>query len=484
MSGEGTMSIAKTANRNRLGGSVAPCGAASPPRLWPAVVLLLATVALAAPARGEPPWEVGLAKADITPEKPVRMKGYGGRTEPSTGVLDRLFAKAMAIRGDGGGLGLLVTADLCVMRRPLARSVATRIMEATDLERKQILLNVSHTHASPLVGMSEWYRYDLSETQRKRLRSYTERFEKTVAAIAEKAVDRMGPARLRHGEGVASFVMNRREFTGGGVRLGVNPRGYADRAVPVLRVEKGGELRGLIFGVASHPTTLTGANRKLSGDYAGIAQHAVEKRREGVQAMFVAGCGGSANPYPRGSVKWARKHGKTLADEVLRVADSGDLSAVHGPLRVRLDKADLPLKPVPSRKRLKRMANGPHHRRFNARRMLKALDAGEPLPEVYTAPVAVWQFGEDLTLVGLPGEVVGEYVPRLEATIGHRNLWPAAYCNDVFGYLPTARVIEEGGYETKGLIVEIGFFAKEAETVLLDTVERLARDAGRPSLTP
>jgi hypothetical protein len=112
--------------------------------------------------------------------------------------------------------------------------------------------------------------------------------------------------------------------------------------------------------------------------------------------------------------------------------------------------------------------------------MLAALDRGEKLPTHYTCPQTVWQFGRDLTLVGLSGEVVVDYVTMLEKALGPNQLWVAAYCNDVFGYLPSARVLSEGGYETRGLYSGgAGFFDPRAEQVLVGQVRELAKKAGR-----
>ena len=111
--------------------------------------------------------------------------------------------------------------------------------------------------------------------------------------------------------------------------------------------------------------------------------------------------------------------------------------------------------------------------------MIQALDQNEPLLTTYRAPIAVWQFGEDLTMVGLPGETVADYVPLLETALGHRNLWIAGYCNDCFGYLPTAKILAEGGYETRCLIAEPGFFSPQVEQVVVEKVRQLAEKAGR-----
>jgi hypothetical protein len=55
-----------------------------------------------------------------------------------------------------------------------------------------------------------------------------------------------------------------------------------------------------------------------------------------------------------------------------------------------------------------------------------------------------------------------------------------AYCNDVFGYLPSARLLAEGGYETRGLYAGgIGRFDARAQDVLVAKVRELAEKVGR-----
>ncbi len=83
-------------------------------------------------------------------------------------------------------------------------------------------------------------------------------------------------------------------------------------------------------------------------------------------------------------------------------------------------------------------------------------------------------------MVGLSGEVVVDYMPMLEKALGPNQLWVAAYCNDVFGYLPSARVLGEGGYETRGLYSGVpGFFDPKAEEAVVRAVRELAGKAGR-----
>jgi len=428
----------------------------------------------------EPAWRVGLANASITPDEPIRMAGYAGRTQLSEGVLDDLFAKAMALEDAGGSRALLISADLIGFRAPLAEAICRAIGEKTALRRQQILLCPSHTHAGPVLGYKEAGRYGLPDDQLEVVHNYTSGVVAQLTDLAAAALADLKPAKLSWGTGMATFVMNRREFTDRGVRLGVNPSGYADRAVPVLRVDSpDGQLRAVVFGCACHNTTCTGGNLQICGDYAGFAQGAIQEEHPGVQAMFVIGCGGDSNPYPRSTTELAQEHGKSLAAVVCRVLGE-QLSSVEGPLRAEIDWVKLPLAPVPPQEKLKEMAEGPTWTSYNAVRMLEALAGGEALLNEYEAPFAVWQFGDDLTLVAMPGETVGGYVPLLRDALGPRKLWIAGYANDCFGYLPTVRVLAEGGYETRGLIGEAGFFAPEAQDVAVAAVRRLAERAGRP----
>jgi hypothetical protein len=134
-----------------------------------------------------------------------------------------------------------------------------------------------------------------------------------------------------------------------------------------------------------------------------------------------------------------------------------------------------PLTPVPSVERLKGMAEGPVWESYNARRMLRALEKKETLPTTYSAPLAVWKFGGDLTLVALSGEVVVDYVRLLREHLRAERLRIAAYCNEVFGYLPSARILAEGGYETRGLTGDaIGFFSPEVEKLVIQRIKQLA----------
>ncbi len=426
----------------------------------------------------EPDWKAGLATVRITPEKPLPMAGYASRTKPFERVEQDIYAKALALEDSQGHIAVLVTTDLIGLSRAVAEPVCARLQQKTKLARSQILLSSSHTHSAPVLSDEDRSESGATAEDARNIVAYTRSLQDKLVEVATQALSRLEPARVSWDSCVAHFAMNRREFTPRGVILGVNPRGLVDRSVPVLRVDSPeGKLRAVLFGYACHNTTLTQTNYNLCGDYAGFAQAYIQERHPEAQAMFMIGCGGDANPYPRGTMENAREHGATLGREVCRVLD-GSLRPVAGPLTCVFDRVSLPLQQF-SRSELQAMTNGPSWQTGNAKAMLARLDGGGQLATVYEAPVAVWHLGTNLTVVALSGEVVVDYVPLLEQAIGPLHLWVAAYCNDVFGYFPSARVLREGGYECRGLYTTHGFFAPAAQDALVAKVRELAQSAGR-----
>ena len=415
---------------------------------YAAILLIFAPVSPAWCLAAPPEWKAGLSKAVITPQHPVWMAGYAARNKPSEGTLQELYAKVLALEDARGGRLVLVTTDLIGFPRALAEPIAERAGAQWGLRREQIVLNSSHTHTGPVLRQSLVGTYDLDAIQAQAIERYSQWLaDKTVALIGEALKD-LSPARLHFGHGTAGFGVNRREPTATGYRIGVNPKGPVDPDVPVLRVTSAdGRLRGIIFGYACHNTTLTGEFYQFSGDYAGYAQAALERSHPGALALFVTGCGADINPHPRSRLELAEQHGAALAQSVDK-ALGGRLAPVRGRLRSALDRVTLPFAPPPTRQQFEaRRSDANASRRRHAERMLARLEKDGRLVSDYSYTVQVAQFGKDLTLIALAGEVVVDYALRLQRELGAQRLWVAGYCNDVFAYIPSARVLKEGGYE-------------------------------------
>jgi hypothetical protein len=431
-------------------------------------------------------WKAGVARVRITPEEPLWMSGYAARDRPAEGTLHDLWAKALALDDEQGRRAVLVTMDLCGIDRDLSHRACRRILEKHQLDRSAIALSVSHTHTGPVVGNNLRAMYFLDERQQGLVDQYTRTLEDRIVAVAGEALAQLKPSRLEWGVGRATFAVNRRtnrEEDVTRLREAGELKGPVDHDLPVLVVRPAdAEVpSAVVFGYACHATTLS--FYQWSGDWPGFAQIEMEKMYPGATALFVAGCGADQNPLPRRTVQLAEEYGRQAAAAV-EATVKGKLEPVAGGLRTRYSEIDLAFARVPAREDLAKDAESKdRYVAGRARHLLGQLDRDGRVPATYPYPVQTWRLGNDLLLVLLGGEVVVDYALRLKRELGPRT-WVAGYCNDVMAYIPSLRVLNEGGYEGGGAMVYYGLpspWAPEVEKRVVDEVRHLAAEQpGRP----
>jgi len=419
-------------------------------------------------------FQAGVASVKITPPLPFWLSGYAARTNPAPAVRTDLYAKALALKDSDGGRVVIVTTDLIGLPGSLSDAVAARLGRLYGLERRQILFNSSHTHSGPAVWPNLQVMFNFDSAEVERARRYAMDLAENLVAVAAAALDRLEPARLFFGRGEADFAVNRRQPSPTGVRLGVNTNGPVDHTVPVLKVETAdGLLRAVLFGYACHNTTLGGDSYVVDGDYAGAAQRAVEKAHPGVTAMFMILCGGDQNPNPRGLTNHVEQHGLKLAAAVERCL-GGTMQKLTPPLRSSWVMTKLDFAPHTREQFVQEAEEKNVYKQRRAALMLEAYDAGKPVRQL-SYPVQVLRMGRALTLLGLGGEVVVDYSLRARREFSSENLVVSGYCNDVSCYIPSARVLREGGYEPVDSMIYYGLpgpFAESVEEIVFNAIKQ------------
>ena len=417
-----------------------------------------------------------MARTIITPQKSLWMAGYASRKKPSEGVIQELYAKALTLEDQTGKRVVLVTSDLLGFPAAVSHNIAERAEKHFHLKRDQLLLSSSHTHCAPVIGKMLGTMYPMNRQQWADVEEYTSNLEDKIVALVGTSLKSLRPARLSFGHGNAGFAMNRRARTNEEIAIGVNKDGPVDHDVPVLRIDDShGKLRAVVLGYACHNATAKDI-LQINGDYAGFTQAWLEAHHPGATALFVTGCGGDANPYPRGSIELAKQHGEELAAAVENVL-AGELQPVRSPIKTAYEEFPVAFGTPPGREELQaQLENQDVNHRNWAAAMLKILDRDGHLPNEYPYPLEIWQFSRDLTFIALGGEVVVDYDLRLKKELGGEKLWVAAYSNDVFAYIPSLRVLKEGGYEGGGAMVyygQPGPFAPSIEETIIEKVHDL-----------
>lgn len=385
---------------------------------------------------------VGTSQIEITPKPGVELSGFAARTQPSTGVLDPLFAKALYLVCDNSDL-LWIHCDLIGFERGVVQAFRCWAKNELGLEEAHVMLSATHTHAGPCtIHLREAGEYD---------GAYAEFLMAQLCEAARAAVMRAEKCDLITVEGRLNLAVDRRKTASA----------HTDPRVAALGFRRGdGTFAAAIVNYAVHPVALGPTNRLISADMSGQAAVALaQELGENPVVLITNGACANLNP-PAENVPFAQvqQWGAQIAHAVGRL-----LKQAKSPEKPRLKivsrMVQLPLD-VLDADGINRFAD-------------KALLDAKPLAQwgdKYRRVVEYWRttllkngrengnghheaelFGVRLNgviLVGANAEVFSEFTDMLRKH-SDRKIYLIGYANGDVGYLPTRAAYAEGGYEVE-----------------------------------
>jgi len=356
--------------------------------------------------------------------------------------------------------------------QPVLKDYADKL----QLGRGEVAVVCSHTHSAPVLDQTLTDMAQLPPQDLERIEKYSRSLQAKLVEVVQAALADLQPATFEQGTGRATFAMNRRVYQGDNVVFGDNPDGPVDWEVPVLRIKgTNSVVRAIVFGYACHGTSIRNGDDwyVVSGEYMAYARQLLQADQPGAVAMFLTGMGADSDPAPRGLLVDAKRHGLELAGAVMGVLDR-PMRPVRGAFKLAYDEVDLPLAAPPGREQLEKDAQSQDISvKLRAEDYLKLLGSGQPLPTSIKLPVAVLRLGEDLTFVLLGGEVVVDYSRRIKRLLAADHPWTIGYAYEVPCYIPSSRLIKEGGYETDSSLTYYGYYGPFRGVIESQLVNRL-----------
>ncbi|MCH9656026.1 MAG: neutral/alkaline non-lysosomal ceramidase N-terminal domain-containing protein [Planctomycetes bacterium] len=428
----------------------------------------------------------GFAKTEITPEVPLRLSGYGNRAVVYEGVDEPIYIRAVAIKTPDQKICSLVSLDSIGFAGAFVDRISQQLKKQYGMSRDQLVICSTHSHTTPqpVEGLSNIFSTPMTDAEKQASQKYWDSVETRILQTIGKAIQDLRPGKMSIVTGKVSFAQNRRVLKNGKwTGFGVNPKGPVDHSLPLIRItDTSGELRGLLFNYACHCTTFGSDYNRLNGDWAGYAAKYIEEQHDDIVAICTIGCGADQNPI-RGEKDVAKDlaigHGRAIAVEVARLLKQ-PMQEVTEDLKTDFGVADLPFD-RPSEMALKKSLESSRPQvKQHAKNMLAIYKENGQLPESYSAPVQVWKFGNQLTMIFLGGEVVVDYVLRLKKEIKSDSVWVTAYANDIFGYVASERMRDEGGYEYDFSMIyynQPGPWDKGTEELLMRRIHELVKQA-------
>jgi hypothetical protein len=425
-----------------------------------------------------PPFlRAGVARVEITPPPGLDLTGFIARENPSTGLRDPLYARALVLDDERRQIAL-VSCDLLGFASELVADIRARVAVATGIPGPQVMLTATHTHAGP----ATLFLQDCGAPDP----GYLQQLEEQVATAVRLAQTRLRPATLNLGWGAATDGVHNRRV----------PGGVVDPAVGVLRIEEAnssGAALAVVVNFACHPTCLHTDNRRISADYPGAVTAAVEAAT-GAVCLFLTGAIGDIGPEGRGEASLTRI-GRAVAEEVQRVLP--ETTALDAPwLDTEGEILELPFATLPTRPQLLAaredlgsavLVHEGSNRPVEARmaramvgwteRILEQIKAGA-LPPTTPAEIHILHLGA-MVIVGVPGELFAELGLAIQAQLAPHPVFVCGFANGDIGYIPTRAAYSQGGYEIEEAYRYYGYpaaLAPEAgEQLVAAVVEQVRR---------
>lgn len=375
---------------------------------------------------------VGFGKADITPEFPVPLAGYGSRKGLSEGVHDSVFASALAISNRTETL-VFVSADVLIVDDEVADLISKRF------KGLRIYFGASHTHSGP----GGWARKRLEQIVIGRFDPRClDLLVNGMGRAISQAIEGLEPARMGFGSTqVPEFIKNR-----------LIEDGEVDPELTVLYAEGiDGKPMAALLIYSAHPTVLGSENMLLSGDYPGYLQRRFEEEL-GCGAIFMAGAVGSMGPkVKRKGFEAAREMGEQIATKAIEMIKGMSLTSK---VKLTSSKVEVHLPPL-------------QFRLTDWLRVFPAVSGFIHDGKTYLQLARV----NDLLFIGTPCDLSGEMALGIKSYASRKGLRTVltSFNGDYIGYVLPDERYELEGYETRTM----SFFGPHMGSYMREITEKI-----------
>lgn len=452
--------------------------------------------------------KAGAATSNITPDLGGEIIG-GFLPIPAKHIHDDLYARCLVL-DDGETKLALVVCDLLGIHRSLSIEARRQIQEATGIPPENILISATHTHsATSAISNASVVRSYQSDMP---LNDYQKFVARRISDGVRRAIENLQPAEIAFGRVDApEHLFNRRWFLKAGA-MPANPFGKIDQvkmnppanspdlvepAGPIdptlsfiaLRVP-GGNFISLYSAYSLHYVGDVGPGH-ISADYFGIYNERLKQYLSESQndppfvALMANGTSGDINNIPFGKPRGTRPTygqmtyvAEDLANKVRAAIPSlswrkkQKLAARYRELDLKWREVDRDLMIWAEEISAKAVSlQGADLPAIYARRVKELAQAS---PET-KAPVQLLVIG-DIAIGCSPCETFAEIGIEFRNRSPYPNSFMVELAHGYYGYLPTPRHFELGGYETWP---GTNYLEPQASVKIMDALLEMAAEVKR-----
>lgn len=410
----------------------------------------------------------GAAKELITPRERTTLIGFGPVFGvPFESIHDDLYVRTLVLEDAWGERVVLMGFDLLFHDDSLTAALRDYAGEKYGVKPGNLHVAYSHTHFAPAVrGYDQHYHTD----------SYEAFLLERCCACIDRAFRDTCVGTMDFAAVEGDWNISRRVPQGNGkTKFAPNPDGDRDPNLYLLRLrDEAGQVRVLLTSFACHPSNLEQLHA-ISAEYPGRLCALLEERYPGCTALFFQGFGADTK-LKRGAQedKFTPLTYEQLEEVVQSMVGAATQQLEHGSwtaVPVRLAgcafTVELPLEENGRAFYESELAKYSQRLGCPGERFVKTENEGESgansfrlmwscadyvvehyeqLPDAITLNCGVVRLNPDFYIFSMGGEPVVSLQNALRDTFPSKRILCFGY-NDAIAYIPSDKVIEEGGYE-------------------------------------
>lgn len=398
----------------------------------------------------------GIAKETITPYFKVKLSGFGSYAgNHFTSIHDDLYAHALILEDDGCNKALIVAIDALFHNFSLTEEIMSFAEEKCGVPRDNVLLNYSHTHHGPALRD-----YDAWE--------YSEEYERYLVEGIKRCILRAKANKTEGDVSYASVVgdwnISRRLIVDGNCEFRPNLMGSRDGTLHIFKfADKHNSARCTLFSFPCHPSSTSGRSTVISGEYPGRLCQLVDAMLYGNTSIFLQGFGGdtksrysvsdNGNSFKAASFHDIDRMASGMFDAVKHAFLTDTFKPVDLKLAGKHFTIPLKINVYPKEFFMDQYEKLKPEAEFLGNCAQYVVENYDDLKDKLELHVSIMKVSEDLYFFSLGGEPSHDVSVILQKAFPDKKIIFIGYCDDS-AYIPSNKLIQEGGYEADGSVVE------------------------------
>jgi neutral ceramidase len=262
----------------------------------------------------------------------------------------------------------------------------------------------------------------------------------------------------------------------------------------IIKLEdNNGNIKGLLYNYACHPTSMGPNNYLISADYPGVVRKILEEQNPGMTAMFLQGCGADIKPvattedgaFKQCTFEELEVAGASLAEEIqnlLKLEEGKDVSSSWRKINADFQTKSSDLKlyseswDIEEWIEIEEDPKKPEYIRKAASRMVSKMKA-DKVNNYIPYYISYLRLDDKTSIIALENEVVSDIGKDIKKVFHDDDVITLGYSNSVMCYIPTKKVLAEGGYESTSFISAglPGQFVDEVEDIIIGRIGMMVK---------